>query len=37
MAIIPDYDFSKKKKNCFFFFITFQKETIEAMIILLIE
>lgn len=36
MAIIPDYDFSEKKKK-FFFFITFQKETIEAMIILLIE
>lgn len=24
MAIIPDYDFSKKEKN--FFFITFQKD-----------
>lgn len=36
MAIIPDYDFSKKEKK-FLFFITFQKETIEAMIILLIE
>lgn len=35
MAIIPDYDFSKKEKK--FFFITFQKETIEATIILLIE